>query len=111
MPEHGRKNGTQTCRASLGSRLVVREIRGRWSKETRDFLRHMAMAKGRGEPFPLHRKVEDAWLLRWRVIMVCSVAQAFVVSLLESLTCVRSDGGIPLTGEVIGDSRCEPVGE
>ena len=49
--------------------------------------------------------------MRWRVIMVCSAAKSFVLSLLESRTCVNSDWGIPLTWEVIGDSRYEPVRE
>ena len=74
------------------ARLVVFvcEVGGRWSEKTRDFLRHLAQ-----------RRAEVAWLFRCRVIMVCSAAKAFV----------SSDGCMPMTGEVIGDSRCEPVGE
>ena len=41
----------------------------------------------------------------------CSAAKSFAVSLLESRTCVSIDVGIPLTREVIGDSRYEPVSE
>ena len=43
--------------------------------------------------------------------MACSAAEAFALSLLESRTCVSSDGCMPMTGEVIGDSRYKPVGE
>ena len=43
--------------------------------------------------------------------MACSAAKAFALSLLESRTCASSDGSTPLTGEVIGDFRYEPVGE
>ena len=43
--------------------------------------------------------------------MACSGAKAFALSLLEARTYVSSDGCIPLTGEVSGDSRKEPVGE
>ena len=91
--------------------VLACEVGGWWSEETRDFLRHLAKAKVRGEPFPLQRRAEVAWLLRWRVIMACSAAKAFALSLLESRTCVSSDGCMPMTGEVVGDSRYEPVGE
>ena len=40
-------------------------------------------------------------MMLWRVIMACSAAKSFVLSLLESRTCVSSDG----------DFRYEPVGE
>ena len=95
------------------ARLVVLacEVGGRWSDETRDFLRHLAKAKGRGEPFPVQRRAEAAWDLRWRVLMTCSAAKAFALSLLEARSCVSGDGCIPLTGEVTGDARYEPAGE
>ena len=38
-------------------------------------------------------------------------AEAFALSLLESRMCVSSDGCMPMTGEVIGDYRFEPMGE
>ena len=60
---------------------------------------------------PLQRRAEAAWLLRWRVIMACSAAKAFALSLLESQTCAGSDGSTPMTEEVIGDFRYEPAGE
>ena len=64
------------------SRLVVLacEVGGRWSEETWDFLRHLAKARARGEPFPLQRRAEAAWLMRWRVIMACSAAKSFTLS-------------------------------
>ena len=95
------------------ARLVVLacEVGGRWSDETCDFLRHLAKAKVRGEPFPVQRRAEAAWLLRWRVLMACSAAKAFALSLLEARSCVSSDGCVPLTGEVISDARYEPVGK
>ena len=91
--------------------VLTCEVGGRWSEETRDFLRHLAKAKARGEPFLLQRRAEAAWPLRWRVIMACSAPKAFALSLLGSRTCVSSDGGLPMTGKVIGDFRYEPVGE
>ena len=95
------------------ARLVVLacEVGGRWSDETRDFLRHLAKAKVRGEPFPVQRRAEAAWLLRWRVLLACSAAKAFALSLLEARSCVSSDGCAPSTGEVISDARYVPVGE
>ena len=82
------------------SRLVVLacEDGGRWSEETRDFLRHLAKARARGEPFLLQRRAEAAWLMRWRVIMACSAAKSFALSLLESRTCVSSDGAFRRPG-------------
>ena len=64
------------------SRLVVLacEVGGQWSEETRDFLRHLAKARARGEPFPLQRRAEAAWLMRWRVVMACSTANSFALS-------------------------------
>ena len=95
------------------ARLVVLacEVGCRWSDETRDFLRHLAKAKVRGEPFPVQRRAEAAWILRWRVLMACSAAKAFALSFLEARSCVSSDGCVPLTGEVISDARYEPVGK
>ena len=90
--------------------VLACEIGGPWSDETRD-LRHLAKAKARREPFLLERRAEAAWILRWRVFMVCSEAKAFALSLLEPRTYVSSDGSMPLNGEVIGDFRYEPVGE
>ena len=94
------------------ARLLVLacEVGGRWSDETRDFLRHLAKAKARGQPFPVQRRAEAEWLLRWRVLTACS-AKAFALSLLEARSCVSSDGCIPLTGEVIGDARFQPPGK
>ena len=42
------------------ARLVVLacEVGGRWSDETRDFLRHLAKAKVRGEPFPVQQRAD-----------------------------------------------------
>ena len=67
------------------SRLVVLacEVGGRWSEETRDFLRHLAKARARGEPNPLQRRAEAAWLMRWRVIMACRAAKSCALSLLD----------------------------
>ena len=79
----------------------------RWSDETRDFLRYLAKAKVRGEGFPVQR----AWLLRWRVLLACSEAKAFAMSLLEARSCVSCDGCAPSTGEVVSDARYVLVGE
>ena len=93
--------------------VLACEVGGRWSDETRDFLRHLAKAKVRVEPFPVQRRAEAAWLLRWRVLLACSAAKAFALSLLEARSCVSSDGCAPLTGEVISDASscaCRRVG-
>ena len=59
----------------------------------------------------IRRRAEAAWLLRWRVLVACSAAKAFSLSLLKARSCVSSDGCVPLTGEVISDARYEPAGE
>ena len=86
--------------------VLACEVRGRWSDESRDFLRQLVKAKVRGEPFPVQQRAEAVWLLRWRVLLACSA-----LSLLEARSCVSSDGCAPSTGEVVGDARYVPVGE
>ena len=89
------------CRASLGDPVLLSsraklEDGGQkhgihcdtWPKATR----------ARGEPFPLQRTAEAAWL-RWRVIMACSAAKSFALPFLESRTCVSSDHSADLEGQ------------
>ena len=48
-------------------RLVVlaTETGGRWSSETRSFLRALARFRARSEPPLLRKRVEQAWRMRW----------------------------------------------
>ena len=59
------------------ARLVVLagEVGGRWSEETRVFLRLLARAKARSEPVILRQRVEQAWRMRWPAILACSAAR------------------------------------
>ena len=95
-----RRDVTQSCRASLGEHIwwSWRVVGGRWSDETRDFLRHLAKAKVRGEPFPVQRRAEVAlvgvssWLAVQPKVLLC-----------------LSSKHAPLTGEVIVGAPYEPV--
>ena len=57
-------------------RLVVLavEVAGRWSSETNIFLRLLAAARARSETPLLHRRVEQAWRLRWSGMLACAEA-------------------------------------
>ena len=45
---------------------------------------HLAKAEVRGEPLIVQRRAKVAWFLRWRVLLACSAAKAFALSLLEA---------------------------
>ena len=104
--ETARRRKRETIPRVIGpvwARLVVLacEVGGRWSDETRDFLRHLAKGKVRGELFPVQRRAEAAWLLRWRVPHGLQCSQSFCfVSPRSTLLC-GSDGCVPFTVEVI----------
>ena len=78
------------------AKLVVLavEVGGRWSDETRGFLRQLARARAR-EEIPLIR-AEQAWRLRWGAMFACAAAKAVASSLLNLLDSHGGDGRTPL---------------
>ena len=54
------------------------EVGGRWSNETANFLRALAVAKARDATNVLQACVELAWFRRWSSILSCAAARAFV---------------------------------
>ena len=84
QPERGRKDGTQSCRGSLGdpallsSRAKLGDGGQRKHEISCDTWPKPELVD---EPFPLQRRAEAAWLLRWRVIMACSAAKSFALCL------------------------------
>ena len=87
------------------ARLVVLgcEVGGRWSTEASSFLSALAEAKARCEPEVVRKSAMVAWLRRWSVLMACTAARAFALSLLDRRCCASADGDTPTTSEVIGD--------
>ena len=85
--------------------VLVGEVGGRWSEETRFFISQLVRVKSRAEPFVLRRRVEQACGLRWGAMLSCAAARAFASSLLERRTAMGSDGATPLSHEVEGDFR------
>ena len=92
------------------TRLVVlaREVGGRWSEESCEFLNQLPKAKARRELRHLRARARQVWRHRWASLLVCSAAKAFALSLLERRSGLGSDGDTPLTTEVIGDHRHLP---
>ena len=88
-------------------RLVVlaREVGGRWSDETRTFIRTWARFRARSEPPLLRKRVEQAWRLRWWSLLSCAAARAFACSLVNLRICGGADGNLPLSCEVEGEQR------
>ena len=79
------------AREDVKARLVVltNEMGGRCSSEIQDFLCTLAKAKAQSAPPVLRSKVRSAWLRRWRKILACTAAKAFVASLLHVPPQVR----------------------
>ena len=75
-------------------RLVVLagEVGGRWSDETRTFIRSLARFKERSEPPLLRKRVEQAWRLRWWSLLSCATARAFACSLVDLRVPGGADG-------------------
>ena len=65
--------------------VVACEVGGRWSDEALSFLNSLANTKVRDEPEDFRKvvKAAAAWLRRWKVLLACTAARAFVLSLLE----------------------------
>ena len=81
--------------------VLVGEVGGRWSFETRAFLSQLARAKSRHEPHILRQRVQQAWCSRWQAILSCAAAKAFARSLLELREAVGADGDTPASHDVL----------
>ena len=80
------------------ARLVVLagEVAGRWSEETRAFIRLLARARTRNETTLMRRRAEQAWRMRWWAILSCAAARAFAASLLGLRSTQGTDGVSPV---------------
>ena len=89
------------------ARLVVLacEVGGRWSDESRHFLRQLSRAKARQEHPMLQQRVRHAWLFRWGSMLACSAARALALSLLEARGGQGVDGPTPLDHDVMWEAR------
>ena len=82
--------------------VLVLEVGGHWSTELA-FIRLLARAKARGQTRIMRKRVEQAWRLRWLLLLRCAAARVFAASLLELRSSVGADGPTPLSHEVEGD--------
>ena len=89
------------------ARLVILagEVGGRWSPETANFLRALAVAKARDVPNMLQASVEVAWFRRWSNILSCAAARAFADSLLEVRGAGGAGGNAPSSPDVAWVNR------
>ena len=71
--------------------MVLAEIGGRWSAETKSFVGQLAEARARSEPRVLKRRMEQVWRLRWCSILSCA---AFAMSLLGLRGKIGADGHV-----------------
>ena len=62
--------------------VLAGEVVGRWSEETRAFIRLLARARTRNETTLMRRRAEQAWRMRWWVIPCCAVVRASAAFLL-----------------------------
>ena len=94
------------------ARLVVLagEVARRWSEETRAFIRLLARARTRNETTLMRRRAEQAWRMRWWVILSCVAARAFAASLLGLRSTQGADGVSPSSEKVMGDHRHAGLG-
>ena len=83
------------------------EVGGRWSDEAWHFVRLLARAKARGEPFLLRRAAEMAWRRRWVALLSLAAARAFAESQLELDAAHGLDGATPSSVMVLEDARYE----
>ena len=79
--------------------------KGRWSDETRTFIRSLVRFKARSEPPLLRKRVEQAWRLGWWSLLSCAPARAFACSLVDLRVPGGADGNLPLACEVEGEQR------
>ena len=103
-------HGRQAEQPVFGNVLRQLEVGGRWSEETANFLRLLAVAKARSETPLRRRRVEQAWRLRWSSMLACTVGRALAASLLDQRTNVCGDGEVPPTHEVLREFRFAGLG-
>ena len=89
------------------ARLVVlaAEVGGRWSNEAAQFLGELAAFKASTALEILRERVRGAWLRRWRNILSCSAAKAFVLSLLDKRPVTGAGSCPPSAHEVVRECR------
>ena len=75
------------------------------SEETIAFIRHLAKARAREEPFILRKRAEQGWRMRWCSLLACAAARAFAASLLAQRTQGSVDGETPNVHSVL----CGPL--
>ena len=85
--------------------VLVVEVGGRWSGETRGFLSQLARARARAEIPLMRRRAEQGRRLRWAAIFACAAAKAVASSLLNMLDSHGGDGKTLLSHEVDSDHR------
>ena len=96
--KHGSRHKETTYPEFAGrsgrARLVViaKEVGGRFSSETAQFLSDLAWAKTRGVSDFLRGRARSAWTRRWSAIMGCAAARVFATSLLDGSASVGVDG-------------------
>ena len=81
------------------------KVGGRWSEETRGFLSALAIARACGEIPLMRKRAEQAWRMRWRGMLACTVARAVASSLLGLTHSHGGDGNVPAAHEVDGDHQ------
>ena len=81
-----------------------RQVGGRWSDETADFLCQLAWAKVRELPEDLQRDGRRAGLKRWQKLLGCAAAKSFALSLID-LASSGCGGVVPSVHEVICEAR------
>ena len=106
---HRRKERTYPQLVGEGGRArlvtLAGEVGGRWSIETANFLRALAVAKARDATNVLQASVELAWFRRWSGILSCAAARAFADSLLEVRVAGGAGGDAPSSDDVVWDNR------
>ena len=80
------------------------EVGGRWSVEFAKFLVSLAKAKALDSFHVSQGRVQQAFIRRWTVLLVCSAVLAFSASLLDHRP-VPGLGVIPSVNEVVRDAR------
>ena len=108
-PPQERANFSRAARSRWGgrARLVVLavEVGGRWSNEAAQFFGELAAFKASTAPEILRERVRGAWFRRWRNILSCSAAKAFVLSLLDKRPVTGVGSCPPSAHEVVREYR------
>ena len=89
------------------ARLVVlaSEVGGRWSEESRNFLRQLAKGKTRSAPRATRSRLRLAWLHRRSTILASGGARSFALSLVEPRGFLGVDGPTLASHDVEWEAR------